>query len=80
MGTYRVLINFLVSYNLAHDPSGASNPFGIGGLSAAYEDYPLFIVVCYFALITFVLWVNIVWVNTDPGLVDTRGKNFDEVI
>ena len=26
-----------------------------------------------------VLWVKLVWVTTDPGMVDSRFKDFDEV-
>ena len=30
-------------------------------------------------VVCLVLWAKLVWLSTDPGMVDTRFKDFDEV-
>jgi hypothetical protein len=55
------------------------NPLDLGGNSFVDYDYVLFYVVCGLFISCAVAWVKLVWFSTDPGIIDTRDQNFDEV-
>lgn len=55
------------------------HPLDLGGNSFVYEDRVLYFVVCGLYLACVVSWVWLVWFCTDPGIIDTRDANFEEV-
>lgn len=57
-----------------------SNPLGIGGLTAAREDPALFWLCSAFLVLCLLLWMQLVWLQPDPGMLDTRYKDFEEVM
>jgi len=56
------------------------NPLAIGGLSMASSDPQLFWLCAAWACICVALWVWLVWLGPDPGMVDTRRADFDQVM
>ena len=55
------------------------NPVDLGGNSLVRDDFILYIIVCSLFVLCVVSWVKLVWYSTDPGIIDTRDENFDEV-
>jgi hypothetical protein len=55
------------------------NPTHIAGLNCSLKDPGLFYTTLFFLAVTLTFWVMIVWVFPDPGIVDTRDRDFDEV-
>lgn len=55
------------------------NPVDLGGNSFVKDDFILYIIVCCLFITCVVAWVYLVWFATDPGIIDTRDENFDEV-
>mmetsp|Transcript_8952 Transcript_8952/g.13456 ORF Transcript_8952/g.13456 Transcript_8952/m.13456 type:complete len:728 (-) Transcript_8952:148-2331(-) len=58
----------------------ARNSQGLAGLDCLTEDPALFWTALLSLAVTIVLWVVVVWIRTDPGMVDTRADDFDEVM
>ena len=55
------------------------NTLQLRGLNAIHDDKVLFWV-CVFALIAvLVMHLYVVWIAVDPGMVQTREKDFDQV-
>lgn len=57
----------------------AGNPLQIGGLSPATEDPFLFGISVFFVLGSFITWLKLAWLDNDPGRIDTRDRDFEEV-
>lgn len=55
------------------------NPLELGGNSFTEHDFLLYLIVCGLFVTISVLWTKLVWFNYDPGIIDTRDQNFDEV-
>ena len=55
------------------------NPLDLGAMSFVGQDSELFLVVCGLFLACVLLWLRLVWLCRDPGIVDTRDQNFEEV-
>jgi hypothetical protein len=55
------------------------NPLDLGGNSFVDFDYYLYYIVCGLYIFCVVAWVKLVWFSTDPGIIDTRDENFEEV-
>lgn len=56
------------------------NPTHIAGLNCALKDPGLFWCTLIFLLITLITWTMIVWIFPDPGIVNTRENDFNEVM
>ena len=55
------------------------NPLDLGGTSYVQEDFILYCVVCGLFVLCTALFVRLVYCSDDPGIVDTRDINFEEV-
>lgn len=55
------------------------NPYNLGGISGGYFDPGLLYIIGVLELVSVWLWVKLVWADSDPGIVDTRFSDFDEV-
>lgn len=55
------------------------NPLDLAGNSFVEHDFVLYLVVCGLFVACVFSWVYLVWYCTDPGIIDTRNANFDEV-
>lgn len=55
------------------------NPADVGGLSAAQEDPGLFWTAAALLVLGAALWSWLVWIDRDPGIIDTRDNDFEEV-
>jgi hypothetical protein len=55
------------------------SPLDLGAQSFVYHDRVLYYVVCALYATCVVAWVRMVWFCTDPGIIDTRDANFEEV-
>jgi len=55
------------------------NPLDLGALSFVQEDFVLYCVVCGLYVLCVAMWVKLVYFDYDPGIVDTRDVNFEEV-
>lgn len=60
--------------------SHSRNPTHIAGLNCLKKDPSLFCATLVFLFITFIAWLMIVWIFPDPGIVDTRERDFFEVM
>ena len=60
--------------------SSVYNPADLGGMSAAREDQELFWVTCFFLLVGAACWSKLVWLDRNPGIVDTREQDFDDIL
>jgi hypothetical protein len=56
------------------------NPNHLAGLNCALKDPVLFWWTLILLAVTLISWLMIVWIFPDPGLVDTREKDFFEVM
>ena len=57
---------------------GSRNPLGIAGLDCMKKDPGLVWMAILFMCLTIFFWLRIM-IETDPGIVDTRQHDFDEV-
>ena len=55
------------------------NPLDLGGNTFVDHDFVLYLIVCGLFVTSIILWVKLVWFNSNPGIIDTRDQNFDEV-
>ena len=60
--------------------SHARNPLGISGLDCLQKDPALFWFTFLMMMATLLLWARLVFLAPNPGLVDTRQADFDEVL
>ena len=63
-----------VSYT---NPTMGAGFFNLGGLSGSTDDQGLFWATLGSLLISAMLWLKLVWFDTDPGAVYTRYQDFD---
>jgi len=56
------------------------NPLDLGALSFVQEDFELYCVVCGLFVLCVTMWVKLVYFDYDPGIVDTRDVNFEEIM
>lgn len=55
------------------------DPLGVAGTDGEASDTCLFWVVFAALMLSVALWLKLVWLDADPGMVATRGADFDEV-
>lgn len=55
------------------------DPLDIKGVSGAKNDPYLFMVTCILTILCTILWVKLVWIDNDPGIINTRSQDFEEV-
>jgi hypothetical protein len=55
------------------------NPLTLGGFSFIQHDFILYLIVCGLLLKSVALFAKLTCWCTDPGIIDTRDQNFDEV-
>lgn len=53
---------------------------GLGAVSAVAHHPTLFGLVCLFFGLTVYFWLWIVYISPDPGIIDTRCEDFDEIM
>jgi hypothetical protein len=71
---------YLRDINLVEDMYYHYNkPFRFGSFSGGFVDTGLLYVILCFLVLTVGLWLKIVWLQSDPGIIDTRFQDFDKV-
>lgn len=55
------------------------SPLDLGGQSFVYHDRVLYYIVCGLFMASVIAWTKLVWFCPDPGIIDTRDANFEEV-
>lgn len=83
---YLTFICFSIFHGVPRDQSLSSqkgaggfdvhNPLDLGGMSCA-SDHQLFptVVICF--VLSLISFINLMWFDVDPGIVDTREEDFD---
>jgi len=56
------------------------NILGIGGVSSCYYDLKLFFITFVSWLGCIYIWIMLVWIRIDPGMIDTRESDFDAAL
>jgi len=59
------------------------NPLGIGGISSGEYgrgDVALFLATGIFLFLSLLSWVKIAWLDKDPGIIDTRKNDFEDIL
>lgn len=79
MGFYLGCMSAYTLYFLACIIRHSTGTKVLNGDNVIDHDATLFIVVCVCYVVAQMFWIAIVWVWPDPGMVDTREKDFEEV-
>lgn len=56
------------------------DPLGLGGVDGEVDDTYLFWSILSLLVLAAAAWLKLAWLDTDPGIIDTRNENFEEVI
>jgi hypothetical protein len=67
-------------FNIGTNVVSFASPFYLGGVDCAINDPWLFYSTLVLVLISVSLWLKLVWLDTDPGTVDTRFYDFDAIM
>ncbi len=67
-------------YILGHVAVRLHDPLGVRGVDGEVDDTALFFTILVLLAGCVLLWLKLAWFSTDPGVVNTRLKDFDEVI
>jgi hypothetical protein len=55
------------------------DPLGLGGVDGEVDDTYLFWTILSMLVLAAAVWLKLAWLDTDPGIIDTRDENHDEV-
>jgi hypothetical protein len=55
------------------------DPLGMRGVDGEVDDAELFFLILAMMFCAVALWLQLAWVDTDPGVVDTREADLEEV-
>eukprot|EP01034_Spumella_vulgaris_P021517 gene21517-27552_t len=56
------------------------DPLGLGGVDGEVDDTYLFWTILSMLVLAAAVWLKLAWLDTDPGIIDTRDENHDEVM